>query len=136
MECWSRLQITNGILNLLEAGCVFSLSVFHHDPLAENARRKFDAVTFQVFHALRANPGANESPFGSSFRIYAILNKAENVLHDDRVVFHPANLGDVSDLSWASLQTVGLYDQVNRRRDLSSHRLDRHFKAAHHDHCF
>ena len=60
-------------------------------------------------------PVASNWPYARPFSSMPVLLVPEDVLHDDRVLLHAHDLGDVRDLARPALQAVGLDDQVDGR---------------------
>ena len=63
-------------------------------------------------------PVATKLPTRAAVLVDAFLLELEDVLHDDRVLFHADDFGDVGDLARTALQAVGLDDQVDGAGDL------------------
>ena len=88
--------------------------------LLEDAWWESYSAGFELFNAF----GTNTRGFkmAMSFPVFsdAILNEAENILHYQYVLFHTHDFADVGHLSRSPLQTAGLNDDVDRRRNLLS----------------
>ena len=107
-----------------------------HGSLGEESVWESDTAGFEVFDASGADTGGFEVPEGSSVFIDSILDKAEDVLHDDDVTFHSDDFGDVGDFARAALESTGLDDEVYCGGDLFADSEHWEIEAAHVDKCF
>ena len=107
-----------------------------HGSLCEESVWESDTAGFEMFDAAGPDAGGFEVSEGSSVFIDSILNKAEDVLHDDDITFHTDDFGDVSDFSGATLKSAGLDDEVDSGGDLFADGEHRQIEAAHVDEGF
>ena len=64
--------------------------------------RQADACCFESIDERWSNTGGFEVAIRLAIGVDAVLDEAEDVLHDDRVLLHVQDFGDVGDLSRAT----------------------------------
>lgn len=72
-----------------------------------------NARLFDALHDFGADAGGFEVTEGSSVVVNSVLSEQEYVLHDDRVLLHIEDLGDMCHFSRSALKTVDLNDDIH-----------------------